>query len=88
MINFVTGLPISTDWKDNSYDFIIIIVDRLTKIVHYKLIKLIINVAGLAKVILDVVIWHHGLPYSIMSDRGLLFTSKFWLSLCYFLGIK
>ena len=23
-----------------------------------------------------------------MSDRGLLFTSKFWLSLCYFLGIK
>ena len=87
-MDFVTGLPISTDWKGDSYDSILVIVDRLTKMVHYEPVKVIINAPGLAKVILDVVVWHHGLPDSIVSDRGSLFTSKFWSSLCYFLGIK
>ena len=31
---------------------------------------------------------HHSLLDSIVTDRESLFTSKFWLSLCYFLGIK
>ena len=30
----------------------------------------------------------HGLLDSIVIDKGFLFTSKFWSSLCYFLGIK
>ena len=56
--------------------------------VHYKPIKVTIDAPGLAEVILDVVVWHHSLPNLIVSNRGSLFTSKFWLSLCYFLGIK
>ena len=87
-INFVTGLPVSTDWKGESYDSILVIVDRLTKMVHYEPVKVTIDAPGLAEVILDVVVRHHGLPDSIVSDRGSLFTSKFWSSLCYFLGIK
>ena len=31
---------------------------------------------------------HHGLPDSIITNWGSLFTSKFWSSLCYFFGIK
>ena len=31
---------------------------------------------------------HYGLPNSIVTDRGSLFTSKFWSLLCYFFGIK
>ncbi len=58
------------------------------KIVHYLPIKVTINALSLAKVIIDVVVRHHGVPESIVTDRGLLFTSKFWFSLCYFLGIK
>ena len=87
-MDFVTGLPISTDWKGDSYDSILVIVDRLTKMVHYEPVKVTINAPGLAEVIIDVVVRHHGLPDSIVTDRGSLFTSKFWLSLCYFLGIK
>ena len=34
------------------------------------------------------VVRDHGLPNSIIIDRDFLFTLKFWLSLCYFLGIK
>ena len=87
-IDFVTGLPISTDWKGDSYDSILVIVDWLTKMMHYEPVKVIIDAPELAEVILDVIVWHHGLPDSIMSDRNSLFTSKFWLLLCYFLEIK
>ncbi len=56
--------------------------------VHYVPIKVTINVPGLAKVIIDIVVHHHGVPESIITDQGSLFTSKFWSSLCYFLGMK
>ena len=87
-MDFVTGLPLFADWKGNSYDSILVIVDRLTKMVHYEPVKVTIDASGLAEVIIDVVVRHHGLPDSIISDRGAIFTSKFLSSLCYFLGIK
>ena len=87
-MDFVTGLPVSIDWKGEIYDSILVIIDRLTKMVYYEPVKITINAPGLAKVILDVIVWHHGLPDSIVSDKGLLFTSKFWSLLCYFFGIK
>ena len=87
-MDFVTGLPISTNWKGDSYDSILVIIDRLTKMVHYEPAKITINAPGLAEVIIDVVIRHHGLLDSIVTDRGSLFTSKFWSLLYYFFGIK
>ena len=87
-MDFVTGLPISTDWKGDSYDSILVIVDRLTKMVHYEPVKVTIDAPGLAEVIIDVVVRYHGLPDSIISDRGVIFTFKFWSSLRYFLSIK
>ena len=87
-MDFVTGLPILIDWKGDNYDSILVIVNRLTKMVHYKLVKVTINAPGLAEVIINVVVRHHGLPDSIVTDWELLFTSKFWSLLCYFLGIK
>ena len=87
-MDFVMGLPVLTDWKGDSYDSILVIVDRLTKMVHYEPVKVTIDAPGLAEVIIDVVVRHHGLPDSIVTDRGSLFTSKFWSLLCYFLGIK
>ena len=88
LIDFVTGLPISTNWKQNSYDFILVIVDRVTKMVYYKPVKITINAADLAEVIINTIVCHHGLPNSIVTDGDSLLTSKFWLSPCYFLGIK
>ena len=88
LIDFVTGLPISINWKGNSYDSILVIVDWLTKIVYYELVKITIDKPRLVKVILDVLIRYHDLPNSIMTNGGSLFTSKFWSLLCYFLGIN
>ena len=55
-MDFVTGLSISTDWKGDSYNSILVIVDRLTKMVHYEPVKVTIDAPGLAEVILDVVV--------------------------------
>ena len=30
--------------------------------VHYELVKIMINISGLAKVIIDIVVKHHSLP--------------------------
>ena len=56
--------------------------------IYYKPVKVTINAPGFAEVIIDIVVRHHGLPDSIVTNRGLLFTSKFWSSLYYFLDIK
>ena len=56
--------------------------------IHYKPIKITIDAPGLAEVIIDVVVCHHGWFDLIVTDRGSLFTSKFRLLLCYFLSIK
>ena len=88
-MDFMTGLPLSADdWKGNSYDTIHVIVDRLTKMVYYEQVKVTIDAPGLVEVILDMVVCHHSLPDSIVTDRGFFFIAKFWLSLCYFLDIK
>ena len=60
-MDFVTGLPLSSDWKGDSYNSILVIVDRLTKMVHYEPVKVTVNALGLAEVIIDVVVRHHGL---------------------------
>ena len=56
--------------------------------VYYEPVRVTIDALGLAKVIFDMVVWHHGLSNLIVTDKGSLFTSKFWSSLCYFFGIK
>ena len=56
--------------------------------IHYASVKITIDISGLAKVIIDVVMRHYKIPESIVTDRGLFFTSKFWFLLYYFLEIK
>ena len=88
LMDFVTGLLVLMDWKRDNYDSRLVIVNRLTKMVHYKPVKVTIYALGLAEVIIDMVVRYHGLPNSIVIDKSLLFILKFWSLLCYFVGIK
>ena len=88
LIDFVTKLPISTDWKGDNYNYILVIIDLLIKMIYYKPVKVIIDIPRLVKVILNVLVWHHSLRDSIMSNKNSLFTSKFWSLLWYFFDIK
>lgn len=87
-IDFITELPISTIWNDNNYDSILVIIDGLTKIVHYETVMITINVLELGEVILNMAMQYYGLINSIVVDWDLVFILKLWLSLCYFLEIK
>ena len=87
-MDFVTSLFILIDWKGDSYNFILIIIDRLTNMVYYKPVKITIDIPSLVEIIIDVVIWHHGLPNSIMTSKSSVINSRFWSLLCYFFGIE
>lgn len=85
-MDFITGFSLSVDWKDNSNDLILVIANCLSKMIYYKLVRIIIDVTGLAKVIMDVLVRHHNLLESIVSNRDFLFTSKILFLICYFLA--
>ena len=55
---------------------------------YYKPVQVIIDTQKLAKIILDIVIWHHDLPNLIVANRRSPFISKFWFSFYYYFSIK
>lgn len=87
-LNFGIRLLVSSDWKSETYISILVIVDKLMKMVYFQSIKITINMLVLANVILDVLVRQYGFPDSIVCDKSLVFTSKFWSSPYYFPGIK
>ena len=68
LMNFVTGLPLSANWKGNSYNSILVIVDHVTKIVHYEPVKITIDAPKPAEIIIDMVVQYHGLLGSIINN--------------------
>jgi len=63
--DFITKLPIA-----QGYDSILVVVDRLTKMVHFIPTTEKTLAEGLARLFRDNVWKLHGLPKSIVSDRG------------------
>lgn len=76
-MDFIMGFLISTNQKGDSYYSILIIFDWLTKIVYYEPVKVSIDILGLAKKTINIVVYYHGVLELIVTDRGLLFMSKF-----------
>ena len=70
------------------FDSIWVIVDRLMKSAHFIPVKTGMSVARLAKIYIEQVVRLLGIPSSIVSDRDMRFTSKFWESLHAALGTK
>ena len=87
-IDFVTGLPVLANEKVESYNSILVIVNRLTKMVYYIQFKVMIDTPNLAEVIINIVMHHHRVPKSIVMYWDSFFISKFWFLLCYFLKIQ
>nr|CAD1837485.1 unnamed protein product [Ananas comosus var. bracteatus] len=83
-MDFVVGLPRST----GGHDAIWVVVDRLTKSAHILPIHTTWSGDRLAQVYLDEIVRLHGVPKSIVSDRGPRFTSHFWKSLQDALGTR
>ena len=88
MLNFVTSLSINRNWNEVEYDSILIMIDRLTKMIHYISIIKIISVEDLTKIFIKEVVRLHDLFLFIIIDKKSLFTSSFWSTFCYIMKIK
>jgi len=64
--DFITKLPIAQE-----YDSILVVVDRLMKMVHFIPTTEKMSAEGLARLFRDNMWKLHRLPESIVSDRGL-----------------
>lgn len=53
-MDLVTGIPVSSNEKHDIYNYILVIVNKLTRMVSNELVKAIFDTLGLAKVSLDV----------------------------------
>lgn len=84
----MTGLLVFINWKGKTYNTILVIINRLTKIIYHESVKASIDALELAEITLDMVVYYHNLLNSIVGDCGSVFISKTWLSICYFLEIK
>ncbi|KAJ9556736.1 hypothetical protein OSB04_011350 [Centaurea solstitialis] len=73
-MDLITKLP-KTPRKFNA---IWVIVDRLTKSTIFLPIRESLTAEQLAKIYVDEVVSRHGVPVSIISDRDVRFTSRFW----------
>ena len=62
----MTNPLISADWKNDEYNSILVIIDQLTKMLYYVLVKAIINVLDLVEVIINMVVYQHGVFESIV----------------------
>jgi hypothetical protein len=64
------------------------VVDRFSKYAHFIALGHPYTAAYVAKVFFDFIVRLHGIPCSIVSDRDLIFTSKFCLELFKLSGMK
>lgn len=83
-MDFVSGLPRTR----RGHDSIWVIVDRLTKSAHFLPAKTTFGADQLAQLFIKEIVRLHGVPASIVSDRGSYFTSKYWNSFVTALGTK
>jgi len=81
--DFITKLPIA-----QRYDSILVVVDKLTKIVHFIPTTEKTLAEGLARLFRDNMWKLHGLSESIISDRGPQFIAGLMRELNQMLGIE
>ena len=86
-MDFVIGLPSSPNENGKLCTNLIVVVNCLFKQAHTILWPKI-TAKDTAMAFYHCVFLHHGLPFTIVSDRGTQFVSYFWLALCDILGIK
>ena len=81
-MDLITGLPTTSE----GHDTILVIVDRMSKMIHCSPTRKTVTGPGLADLVINNVFRYHGLPRIIISDRDPRTTSNFWRALFNILG--
>ena len=83
-MDFVSGFPHIQKKKDSVWVFI----DRLTKSVHFLLVRIDYSMDRLVEMYVSEIVRLHGILLSIVFDSDPRFTSKFWKELKSALSIR
>jgi hypothetical protein len=83
-IDFIGPLPKTR----HHYDFILVVVDKLTKMAHFIPTNQEVSAKQVATLVLREVVRLHGVPSNIISDRDPRFVSAFWRELWSLMGTK
>jgi hypothetical protein len=81
-MDFIVGLPNTS----RHHDSIWVIVDRLTKTAHFLPVYTTHRAEKYAEIYIDQIVRLHGIPRTIVSDRGAPFVARFWEQLQESLG--
>jgi hypothetical protein len=81
-MDFIAGLPNTS----RHHDSIWVIVDRLTKTAYFLPVNTTHKTEKYAEIYIDQIVHLHGIPKTIVSDRGALFVARFWEQLQESLG--
>ena len=83
-VDYIISLPVC-NCGGTKYQYLAVVCDHLTKRHHFFPTETL-GSQELARIFLPIFA-QHGLPESIVSDRGANFVSRFWQRLCKRLGI-
>jgi hypothetical protein len=83
-MDFIVGLPNTS----RHHDSIWVIMDRLTKTAHFLPVHTTHKTEKYAKIYVDQIVRLHGIPKTIVFDRGALFVARFWEQLQESLGTQ
>jgi hypothetical protein len=81
-MDFIVGLPNTSQHHDSIW----VIVDRLTKTTHFLPVHTTHRAEKYAEIYIDQIVRLHGIPRTIVSDRGAPFVARFWEQLQESLG--
>jgi hypothetical protein len=82
-VDFTVKLP-----ESGGKDAIMVVVDSVTKCAHFVVTVTTLSAAGMARLYVQHIWKHHGLPDKALSDRGPQFIAEFMKELYRRLGIK
>eukprot|EP00736_Rhodelphis_marinus_P011688 Rmarinus@m.20211 len=84
-LDFITQLPPSGKL---AFDTILVVVDRLSKRAHFLPCHATDAASDVARLYFGSIVKLHGIPQSLVSDRDVRFTSRFWRTLMDECGVK
>ena len=83
-MDFIIGFPMIV----RQHDYIMVVVDNLSKETHFILVKSTHKASNIAKIFMKEIFRLHGFPKAIISDQEAKFTSNFWKGLFQELGTQ